>query len=402
MTRITQTLTHRQTQNLLLKPKMLQSLEMLAMPLLQLETHLKQEMVTNPMLELVEFKEDEDENETASETKVEEKEELSEQEKEEEELKKTLDETKELSEILDTYNDYYQENYSQNQYTEKVNLEQIIRAKENKKQNFILQLDRLHLNDDEYKFASELIDTVNDYGFLPDDFSITELAIEYQIAEQRAEEIHQLILHLEPAGITARNLPECLLTQVEDTRENREFRRLIAENFDDLIHKRYKKIANKFNISLKTVLNWKDLISKLDPKPGLRIQINQTNYIVPDVILKKIDNEYEIIINDFSFPKIRMSRRYREILRLVKKDRNAVEYIRSKINSAKFLIKSIYLRGRTLERVTKSIIRNQPEYFYENTGILQPLTYQLASRLYPFGSSPFPSLASSASRGAAR
>jgi RNA polymerase sigma-54 factor len=83
------------------------------------------------------------------------------------------------------------------------------------------------------------------------------------------------------------------------------------------------------------------------------------------------------IINDFSFPKIRMSRRYKEILKQVKKNKEAVDYVRGKINSAKFLIKSVYLRSRTLERVTKAIMNNQTEFFYENNGVLKPLTYSV-------------------------
>ena len=122
-------------------------------------------------------------------------------------------------------------------------------------------------------------------------------------------------------------------------------------------------------------MNWKKQISKLDPKPGLRLLSNHSNYIVPDVIIKRIGNEYEVIINDYSFPKIRLSRRYNKILQQVKTDREALDYVRGKINSAKFLIKSVYLRGRTLERVTKSILHHQPDFFFGEKRILRPLTY---------------------------
>ncbi|MCD4796387.1 MAG: RNA polymerase factor sigma-54 [Candidatus Cloacimonetes bacterium] len=371
MERMKQTLYQKQTQNLLLKPKMLQSLEMLAMPLMQLETHLKQEMVTNPMLELQEFKEDEEsENEQITEN-------ISETLKEESdpELKKTLEETKELSEILDSFYDSYNENTSGIQVSEGVNFDQILRTKEDKKVEFIDQLDEIKLNKMEYEFAYELIDSIDDHGFLPKDYNVEKLAKEYGITAKKVKEIHQEILHFEPRGITARNIQECLLAQLDDSIQNEILTQLIKENFDDIIHKRYKKIAAKFGITMIMVLSLKQKISRLDPKPGLRLQNNQTNYVIPDVIIKKIDGKYEIIINDFSFPKIRMSRRYKEILKQVRKDKVAVEYVRDKINSAKFLIKSIYLRGRTLERVTQAIINNQMGFFYEDTGFLDPLTY---------------------------
>jgi RNA polymerase sigma-54 factor len=382
MSRMRQVISQRQTQNLLLKPKMLQSLEMLAMPLLELETHLKQEMISNPMLEINEVRDEEEESKEAEVTETE----AADKEKTEKELeaeleaehKKTLEESKELSEILDSYNDYYNEMGSRSSQSEdKVNFEQLLQAREDKMQEFFVQLDKLNLEDVEYEFAYEIIDSVNDYGFLTKGMSIYLLAEEYGIAEEKADEIHQMVMQLLPRGIAARTIQECLLAQLDDTEENEAVRSLIRENFDDLIHKRYKKITTKFNITLKTVYNWREIISKLDPKPGLRLASNPSNYIVPDVIIKKIENEFEIIVNDFSFPKIRMSRKYRQILNRVKTDREAVNYVRSKINSAKFLIKSIYLRGRTLERVTKAIIRNQAEFFYGNSGILHPLTYSV-------------------------
>jgi len=378
MSRIRQTISQRQTQNLLLKPKMLQSLEMLAMPLLELETHLKQEMISNPMLEINETREEEEETKEVEKKETETTEAEAAEKELEEELKRTLEESKELSEILDSYNDYYNEYGSRSSHDEdKVNFEQLLQAREDKMKDYFAQLEKLELSEIEYDFAYELVDSINDYGFLLKGLSIYLLAEEYGITEERADEIHQMILQLDPRGITARTIQECLLAQLDDNDDNVAVRGVIFENFDDLIHKRYKKIAAKFNVPVKTVYNWREVISKLDPKPGLRLANNPSNYIVPDVIIKKIENEYEIIVNDFSFPKIRMSRKYRQILNRVKTDREAVNYVRSKINSAKFLIKSIYLRGRTLERVTKAIIRNQTEFFYGNSGVLQPLTYSV-------------------------
>lgn len=377
MTNIRQTLAQRQTQNLLLKPKMLQSLEMLAMPLMQLEMHLKQEMITNPMLELQELRDEEDAEPAENEKITEQIADDIEKEQEDEELKRTLEETKELSEMLDAFNELSQESSYRSQQTEAINFDQLLQTKENKKQLFFDQLETLNLNKIEYEFAYELIESVDDHGFLPKEFNIEKLAEEYGIDPERAEVIHQQILRLEPCGITARNIQECLLSQIEKEEHNEHLIQLIKENFEDLIHKRYKKIASMYGVTVNTILHWRQQISQLDPKPGLRLLSNQNNYVVPDVIIKRIGNDYEIIINDFYFPKIRMSRRYKEILKQVKKNKEAVDYVRGKINSAKFLIKSVYLRSRTLERVTKSIINNQTEFFYENNGVLKPLTYSV-------------------------
>ncbi len=378
-----QSLVQRQTQNLLLKPKMLQSLEMLAMPLMQLETHLKQEMISNPMLELLEYRDEEDISSEKDEQVKDRIEEDIKNEIEDEELKKTLEETKELSEILDSYSEYFQGASSSAHSTEGVNFDQMARDQEDKKDAYVYQIEKLNLDNGEFDFAYELFDSIDAHGFLPDDFNIEEVAEEFGIELDRAKEIHSMLLHLEPCGITARTIQECLLAQLDSEFHNENIIILISDHFTDLIHKRYKNIASSFGTSITTILNWKKQIAKLDPKPGLRLLTNHSNYIVPDVIIKRVGSEYEIIINDYSFPKIRLSRKYNKILQQVRKDKEALNYVRSKINSAKFLIKSVYLRGRTLERVTKSILHHQPDFFYGENRVLRPLTYsEIAQELH--------------------
>lgn len=373
MNRLKQNYSQKLSQNLLLKPKMLQSLEMLAMPILQLETYLKHELVNNPMLELQEDKSEDDEKQ--QEEDLEEKE-------EDEELEKTIEETEELSEILDFWNEYNENrgSYSKGRSEDDINFEQLLRAKQNKKREFVDQLDGLHLSDNEYDFAYDLIESINERGFLPDDFDMQKMAHFFHLPSDRAEEIHQEILHFYPRGITARSLLECLIVQIDDQSDKEQLQQLIQEDFADLIHKRYKKIASKYGVSVATVIDWKEEVSKLDPKPGLRLEANETDYIMPDVIIKKIDGDFEIISNDYALPKIRMSRRYKNILGQVKNDRSALDYVRGKVNSAKFMIKSIYLRHRTLERVVRSIINHQKEFFYNNSSYLAPLTYSVIAQ----------------------
>jgi RNA polymerase sigma-54 factor len=375
MSKLRQTLSFKQTQNLLLKPKMLQSLEMLALPLLELEMHIKQELEKNPMLEIQDQKEESEE--TAEKAKNSEEQKEKPAEETDPEIQKTIDESKELSEILDSWQDTYEYKSERNFDQEKMNFDHVVAAAENKLGEFLLQLDSLKLTEDENYFAQSLVDGVNTYGFLPEEFDINTLAEEYEVSAEKAEEIHQLILGLEPCGITALNINQCLVAQLSPKQKNEVICDIIEKSFDDMIHKKYKKLCSEYDISMKAVLKIKEQISVLDPKPGLRLQSNQTDYIIPDVIIKKIGPEYEIIINDYYVPKIRLSRKYNNILKNLKHDKNAVDYVRNKINSAKFLIKSIYLRNRTLERVTKAIIRNQVGFFYENTGVLNPLTYSV-------------------------
>jgi RNA polymerase sigma-54 factor len=371
-----QTLGTKQTQNMALKPKMLQSLKLLTMPLMELETQIKVEMMQNPMLEIEDYENDD----SASNEDLEEKsaaEKAEEEQKEKDELQKTLEETEQLSEILDSYNEMYRESSGRQVKHERVEMEDYVPQHENKKADFYAQIDELDLTENEYDFAYDLIDSCNIYGILESETIFDELLEDYQLPAQRAEEIHQEILHFDPAGITARNIQECLLAQIEATSLNRLLIDLIHDDFDDLIHKRYSKLAKKYHVTEQNILYWKEQISHLDPKPGLRVINNEDKYIVPDVIIKNIDGKYEVTINDFSFPRIRLSRRYKKILERVKDKKESLAYVRDKVNSARFLIKSIYMRGRTLERVTEAIIRNQIDFFYNENGVLNPLTYSV-------------------------
>lgn len=381
--KINQNISQKQTQTLLIKPKMLQSLEILQAPIIELETFLIQELQKNPMLELVEENPDEESSETQN-SDVSEKGEDSEVESQEAEVEKLLEETKELSEVLDSWQDYSNEQHSKLRNDEDLDFEKRYQANQSmittsgKKDEFISQLEKLPLSDHEYEFADELVDSINEHGFLTPETDIYDMGSEYGLDNERVDEIHLMIMKLKPRGITARSIEECLQVQLDASSEYfQELSQLINEDFDDLIHKRYRKICVKYSVPEKTVLHWKEMISHLDPKPGLRILPLNPSYITPDVVIKRIGNRFEIISNDYYFPRVHLNRNYLNILQKVKKDRKALEFVREKINAAKFIMKSVYLRGRTLENVVRAIIKHQPDFFYEEKGTLRPLTYSV-------------------------
>lgn len=376
MSILDQHLSLRQKQELALKPKMLQSLKMLALPILELENYIKQELENNPLLELREDKDEEslDENDfpdgaPESKAPLEETDDL-------EKHGKTLSEARELTEILDQWNEYHQSYEGWHTDPESEHGESLIRFEENGKERFLRQLYPLSLPEHEMDFASELIDSCNPYGFLPESFDLLRLARQYQIKPRRADELHQILLHLAPKGITARNISECLLAQLTDNqKENRILVGLCTDQFENLIHRRYQKIASHFDVSEDTIISAKEQIAKLDPKPGLRIMTPNSAYVFPDITLKQIEGNYEVIINDHITPNIIISPRYRKMINRGYFDKETLQFVRDRINSAKFLIKSIYMRTKTLERVALSIIKHQPDFFYTGNGVMHPLTY---------------------------
>lgn len=381
MAKFDQYLSLKQAQRQELRPKMLQSLKMLSMPLLELEMHIKEEIMMNPLLELRDDRdseEDRDPNETeeSRETEIDDVDSQQDQE-----VIETMAEAKELSEILDYWQEFHQDTgtrtYDESSDDEN-SMDSYIRYEEDAKTEFIQQLYPLRLTEDELDFGIDLIDSIDQRGFLPEEFDLHDVADSYGIDDQRAEEIRQKIMHLDPKGICAFNLVESLIAQLDPEQlSNQLLINILQLEFESLIHRRYQKIASRFQVSEEAILNCRSIISKLDPKPGIRIASSAANYVVPDVTIKRYDDEFVVIVNDSLSPNVVLSSKYKKMINKRSYDRETVLFVRDKINSAKFLIKSMYMRLRTLERVCKSIIEHQRDFFYGGTGELAPLTYSV-------------------------
>ena len=372
------------------KTKLVDSIKMLTMSTLELEMALKQEISENPVLEL---DDDIDEEITISQKNSEDEDKTDEKETDDE-LSQTLQDAKELSEVLDSWNEYHSEHttsLSQDHENDDdaPQFEKFVQADENFKLEYINQFDRLNLPENEFYFICDLIDSSNSYGFLPrtinvennidKEFDIYAIAKIFKINKKRADDLHQIILNASPKGITARSINESLYHQLEKHEQSDELlTNIILFDFNDLLQKKHLKIANKYNVSEEEVLECRTRIGRLDPKPGLRITSSKPQYIVPDVIVSKIGEDFEIIINDFNMPRISLSRRYYNILKELQYDKDAINYVKDKINSAKFLIRSVFMRHKTLERVMRSIINHQSNFFYHQKS-LEPLTYAVVA-----------------------
>jgi len=382
MAYLEQTISLRQKQELALKPKMLQSLKLLALPALELELYIKQELVANPLLELRDEKDEEDLEEFTPEVTSNENDLAIEDPENVPEFGKTLSEAKELTEVLDQWNDFHQDYESSYSFdSDSEHTEAVIKYEEDGRFKFLEQLYPFDLTDNELEFASDLVENCDQYGFMPADTDIHKIGKSYGIHYRRADEIHTLILSLPPQGITARSMFECLYAQLsEEQRDNRLIVGLISDQFDNLIHRRYQKIASFYAVSEDSILAAREQIARLDPKPGLRIIPTNNNYIYPDVTIKKVDDEFIVVINDMITPNIIISPRYRKMISRGFRDKETMQFVRDKINSAKFLIKSIYMRMRTLERVTLSIVKHQYDFFENGSGVMLPLTYSVIAQ----------------------
>ena len=244
------------------------------------------------------------------------------------------------------------------------------------------QLSYRNLSERDMKLATYLVGSIDEDGYLRRDLESIADDIAFTVGiETSAEELERLlgVIHeLEPAGIGARDLRECLLLQLEqqqlDTRPKRLARKILTNYFDEFVKKHYEKLMSRLQISEEDFREAIAEIRRLSPKPGNLYAeggTDTTPYIVPDFILDYQDGHFQLSLNSYNVPEVRINRRYVEMIRdmvgpdgkVKEKDREAVQFVKSKIDSAKWFISAIKQRHDTLMRTMQTILDYQQEYF---------------------------------------
>jgi RNA polymerase sigma-54 factor len=238
------------------------------------------------------------------------------------------------------------------------------------------QLLLLASDEEQQVIGKMLIGNLDENGYLTD--SLENIASSQKIPLDKLEKSLELIQSLEPTGVGARNLRECLLLQLENKVGETALKayRVIHDFFEDLEKRRYPSLAKALDCLEEELRPVLDFISTLDPKPGRAFVSEETKYITPDVSIRKIDGEYVVVLNDEPVPKLRISGYYRKLLR----DKSALggketkKFLENKIQSALWLIKNIEQRRKTIFRVTEAIFRIQRDFLESGLVGLKPLT----------------------------
>lgn len=244
------------------------------------------------------------------------------------------------------------------------------------------QLGYRNLPERDLRLAVYLIGSIDEDGYLRRDLESVADDIAFTMGlETTAEELERLlgIIHeLEPAGIGARDLRECLLLQMAqmpvNTRPRRLARKILTSYFDEFVKKHYEKLMARLQIS---EADFRDAIAEirhLSPKPGNLYAeggTDTTPYIIPDFILDYQDGRFSLSLNSYNVPEVRVNRRYMEMIREMEgsdgrvreKDKEAIQFVKNKIDSAKWFISAIKQRHDTLMRTMQTILDYQQEYF---------------------------------------
>jgi len=227
----------------------------------------------------------------------------------------------------------------------------------------------------EMRIGEQIIGNIDQNGYLA--ATIEEIALQECIEPSTVEELLYKIQTFDPPGIAARDLKECLLIQARMLGvQNPLIERIICDHLKDLEIKNYPLIARKLKVPLQSVMDAVSVISNMDPKPGSAFQEDRVQTIIPDVYVIKTGNDYKIVLNDDGLPRLRISNFYREIMAGLegsKECETGKRYIKERVQSATWLIKSIQQRQKTIYKVAESIVRFQKDYFNNGIGYLKPL-----------------------------
>ncbi|MDK0668260.1 MAG: RNA polymerase factor sigma-54 [Clostridium perfringens] len=242
----------------------------------------------------------------------------------------------------------------------------------------------LELPIDEYmrSVCSYMVECLDQKGYL--DIKKEELMNELECSEETFNRALIVIQNLEPAGIGARDLKECLEIQLERKGENDPIVKEIIDNhLDDLADNRYQVIAKDLDITPKKAQDYGDLIKTLEPKPSRGFYTgDEVGFIIPDAEIRKIDGEFLILMKDGVLPMLSVNPLYKDILKDSTNDKEATEYVKEKIDKAMFLIKSIEQRKSTLHKVLQKILEKQKDYFEKGEKYLKPMTLkEIAEKL---------------------
>ena len=354
------------TQQLIMTPQLQMAIKLLQLSRLELMETVRQELEENPALEEIpeapgdeqarEREEKVDDDAAAKEVTIEEK----------------LSEDIDWSNYLDEYNTPGRVNF-ESESKEAPRFDAFIAPKESLKDHLLWQLMMMGPNELEQKIGSIIIGNLNRDGYL--DIPIDEIAAIGHTEENIVEEILALMQTFDPAGVCARDLRESLLLQAQRLKINDTIvTEIISNHLGNLEKKNYKAICRALKLNLDTIVSAVNIIKGLEPRPGRQFSDEDPQYIIPDIYVYKLDNEFVIMLNDDGMPKLRVNSFYKQSLSNGKKlSGDAADYIHDKLRSAAWLIKSIHQRQKTIYRVMESILRFQREFFEKGITHLRPM-----------------------------
>lgn len=333
-----------QTQKLIMTQQLQLAIKMLQLPAIELNAYIQQQLEDNPVLDSGGLLKKQDEHRI---------------------------DWKKVAKDYDQNDDYYE---SYNEDDENISPLNFVSNVITLKDHLLMQL-HLTVNDELYiKIGEYLIENIDSAGYLRiDSYDVSQ---RFKTAQSTVEDIIKTIQSFDPPGIGARTLEECLIIQLMQQDQLTDMLETVIKGYlKEVSENKYNVIAHELSITPKEAQALGDIIKGLEPKPGSGFADScDIKYIVPDVLIEKIGGKYVVTVNDSNTPKLSINSYYRSLLKSDVKDDNTLEYVKKKLDSAAWLIKSIEQRKNTIYNVVNSITKFQAEFLDKGMNYLKPLT----------------------------
>ncbi len=359
-------------QKLKLSPQIIQSIEILQLPLMALVEHIQQELVDNPVLEeVVDEKKEENLKESADVAQT----------TGEDEKRNEIDR---LGEITEDWREFYSQttvrrNAGSEERDQKQEALENTAAKPMSLHDYLMgQLSLIDVPGNLTEACEHIIYSTDKSGYLASPLEEILQSLEKPILLDEIKEALRIVQALEPPGVGARNLQECLMLQLDKRDPNYQLtKELLLNHLESIEMKKYPIIAKKTGYSLEVIKRQVEFIRTLNPKPGSLFCDETIPYVVPEVKVEYIDGKYEVfLIDNTNVPQLHISSFYKKFLNESGTDTSTRQYIQKKIESAKWLIDAIEQRRGTLYKVACKIVELQKDFLDEGIHRLRTLKMQ--------------------------
>jgi RNA polymerase sigma-54 factor len=267
--------------------------------------------------------------------------------------------------------------FSFSEEREAFSYENILRQNETLQDYLLWQLSVSDLDEQERAIGYQLLGNLDERGYLA--ITLEEVAALEEVPLEKVEEVLTEVQRFDPPGVASRSVQECLGIQLDlldriDEEQRDLCRQILEDHFGDLERKNFQEIAKRMKLSSGLVMELVEIVRSLEPYPGRGWASDPPQYIIPDVYIVKVDGDYKVLLNDDGLPKLRVSKLYRRLLKnKTQTSKDTKNYLKDKLNSALWLIKSIDQRQRTIFKVASSILKFQRDFFDKGIGSLKPL-----------------------------
>lgn len=369
-----------------LQPQQILRSELLQMPLLELEMRIRSEMEENPFIEEIveEVSPSDNQNDTNDDasvgdnslTDIEGSDSAIESSNEREQVESEID----WESILHDSDEQWEYRKDQTSSLDD-HLETPIPALVTLHDKLIQQLRLDRLSVEEVSIGEELIGNINQDGYL--DISVKDIADSTGFSEDMIERVRNRLMRYDPVGVGATSLRECLLVQLEMREEPSQVAiSMIRDYWDDFRNKRFETLSSKLGVTLENIKESFVAISKLNPKPGEGYFSEDVNFITPDLVVIREKDDFVVLLNDGDIPSFRINPTYRDMY-LNRKDREKVvqEFLKNKLEKARWFINAIHQRRTTMLRTTRAIVARQKEFFLKGPAQLKPMILQDISEM---------------------